>query len=51
MGSTERNKGLDYERKLRLEFIDLGFEDVHTSRFASKKRDDECVDLEGVAGR
>jgi hypothetical protein len=44
-GKGARNKGLNYERKIRREFIDLGFTACNTSRYESKKVDDSKVDL------
>lgn len=44
-GSSARNKGHTYERKIRDEFRDLGFKDCETSRYESKKLDDAKVDL------
>jgi len=44
-GKGARNKGLNYERKIRREFIDLGFTNCTTSRYESKKVDDSKVDL------
>ena len=44
-GKGRRNKGLNYERRVRREFIDLGFTECTTSRYESKKRDDNKVDL------
>ncbi|MGV6830284.1 MAG: hypothetical protein ACWA5P_01820 [bacterium] len=40
-----RNKGHSYERKLALEFREMGWENCKTSRFASKMLDDMKVDL------
>jgi len=40
-----RNKGNSYERKVKNEWIELGFEDCLTSRHASKYMDDLKVDL------
>jgi hypothetical protein len=44
-GKKSRNKGHNYERKIRLEMIEMGWEDCQTSRFASKMLDDAGVDL------
>ena len=44
-GKTARNKGHNYERKIRREFIEMGFTDCNTSRFESLKLDAEKVDL------
>lgn len=44
-GKKSRNKGHNYERKVRKEMIDMGWEDCQTSRFASKMMDDLGVDL------
>jgi len=44
-GKTARNKGHNYERKIRREFIELGFTNCNTSRFESLKLDAEKVDL------
>lgn len=40
-----RNKGHSYERKIRKEMIELGYESCETSRYESKKKDDQKVDL------
>lgn len=44
-GKSCRDKGLNYERKIRVELIGLGFTGCTTSRYESKKRDDAKVDL------
>lgn len=44
-GKSARQKGHAYERKIRSEFVDLGFENCETSRYESKKLDDAKVDL------
>jgi hypothetical protein len=47
-GAKARAKGHRYERQLRKEFIELGFTECQTSRFASKMLDDAKVDLWGT---
>lgn len=42
---NSKNKGSDYERKIRLEMIELGWTECETARYASKKVDDSKVDL------
>lgn len=42
---NSKTKGSDYERKIRLEMIDLGWTDCETARYASRKVDDSKVDL------
>tara|TARA_Y100000114_G_C11738666_1_gene317715 strand:+ start:601 stop:945 length:345 start_codon:yes stop_codon:yes gene_type:complete len=44
MGNNRR-KGHNYERELRKEFIELGFDKCVTSRFGSKMMDDRGIDL------
>ncbi|MCD4697863.1 MAG: hypothetical protein K8S16_16680 [Bacteroidales bacterium] len=44
-GKTARTKGHNYERKIRREFIEIGFSDCNTSRYESIKRDQAKVDL------
>lgn len=44
-GKTSRTKGHNFERSLRQEFRELGFENCETSRYANRKLDDACVDL------
>jgi len=44
-GKTARRKGHDYERKIRKEFIELGYIDCNTSRYESLKLDAQKVDL------
>lgn len=45
MPNRNRDKGHRYERQLAQEFRDLGFTSTITSRYGSRLRDDECVDL------
>lgn len=45
MPINSKKKGNAYECKIAVELRDLGFEGAVTSRYASKKRDDEKVDL------
>ena len=45
MGNRNRDKGNNYERKIAQELRDLGFNDVVTSRYASKETDDNKIDL------
>jgi len=47
-GKQRRDKGLNYERKIRRELINLGFSNCKTSRFESKMVDDQKVDLCGT---
>lgn len=44
-GKKSRNKGHNYERKIRNEFIALGFTNCNTTRFENLKLDSEKVDL------
>ena len=44
-GKSARQKGHAYERKIKNEFIELGFTNCETSRYESKKLDDAKVDL------
>lgn len=44
-GAKSRNKGHRYERKIRREFVKLGWEECNTSRYESWKMDDDKVDL------
>jgi hypothetical protein len=44
-GKKSRRLGHGYERQIRLEMIELGYEDCETSRYESKKLDDAKVDL------
>lgn len=43
--NKNRDKGHNYERKIRTELIELGFENCQTSRYASREKDDQKVDL------
>jgi hypothetical protein len=43
--NNSRAIGHQYERQLRLEFIELGWEDCQTSRYASRATDDANVDF------
>ena len=45
MPVNSRQVGHAYERELRKRFIELGWEDCQTSRFASKMMDDMGVDF------
>ena len=45
MANKSRDKGHNYERKIRKEFQELGFENCQTSRYASREKDDQKVDL------
>lgn len=47
-GKGARVKGHQYERSLVKEFKALGFEDAKTSRYASREKDDQVVDLVGT---
>ena len=47
-GATSRRKGIKFEQDIRLWCRSIGFTECETSRFASKKRDDECVDFVGT---
>lgn len=40
-----RDKGHDFERKIAREFRDLGYSKCRTSRYASREKDDQKVDL------
>ena len=44
-GITSRRKGHEFERKIRLNFKDLGWSNCETSRYASKQMDDRKIDL------
>jgi hypothetical protein len=46
--NNSRAIGHDYERQIRLEFIELGWENCQTSRYASRETDDANVDLCGT---
>ncbi len=43
--NTNRSVGNVYERQIRLEFIKLGWDKCQTSRYASKLKDDQLIDL------
>ena len=43
--NNSRAVGNAYERQIRLEFIELGWKNCQTSRYASKETDDNKVDL------
>lgn len=43
--NNSRAVGNAYERQIRLEFIELGWKDCKTSRYASREHDDQKVDL------
>lgn len=43
--NNSRAVGHTYERQLRLEFIELGWADCQTSRYASRETDDANVDF------
>lgn len=45
MAKTNRTKGHNLERRIRLKFIELGFDKCRTSRQASRLLDDSKVDL------
>lgn len=45
MGASERKKGHVYEREVCKAFRENGWTEAQTSRYASRKRDDEKVDL------
>lgn len=42
---NNRTAGHDFERTIRQWFIKLGWERAQTSRYASREKDDQCVDL------
>lgn len=44
-GATSRTKGHDFERFVRQWFIKMGWQRAQTSRYASREKDDQCVDL------
>lgn len=46
--NNSRAVGHTYERIIRKDFIDLGYPNCQTSRYASKEKDDQLVDLCGV---
>lgn len=46
--NNSRAVGHTYERQIRKEFIELGYPNCQTSRYASKMMDDQLVDLCGV---
>jgi len=43
-----RKKGHAYELQVRDKFIDIGFTDCQTSRYASREMDDKKIDLCGT---
>lgn len=45
MANKSRNKGHNYEREIRKEFVELGFKKCVTSRYGSKMLDDKGIDL------
>ena len=47
MSKGARQKGHNYERQLAKEFREMGF-DAKTSRYASREKDDQKVDLIGT---
>lgn len=47
MSNRNRNAGHAYERKIRKELVDIGFDDVVTSRSESRNMDNRGVDLFG----
>lgn len=44
-GKSARTAGHAYERQIAKELRDAGFEYCATSRYASREKDDQCVDL------
>jgi hypothetical protein len=46
--NNSRAVGHTYERQLRLEFIQLGWDKCQTSRYASRETDDANVDFVGT---
>lgn len=48
MANKNRDKGHRYERELRQEFIEAGFTECQTARYASKMVDDSGVDFVGL---
>lgn len=48
MSINARNKGHTFERAIMHDFSDMGWEDVQTSRAASRLADDCKIDLVGV---
>ena len=47
--NNSRAIGNAYERQIRLELIDLGFEDCQTTRFASHSLDSQGLDFIGTS--
>jgi len=47
-GKSARAKGNTYELSIKNDHIEIGFEDVFTSRNESKRMDDKGVDLVGL---
>jgi hypothetical protein len=45
MSNTNRRKGHDFERKIRIDYRNLGWTKCETSRYASKMMDDRKIDL------
>ena len=46
--NNSRAVGNAYERAIRLEFISMGYDKCQTSRYASKEKDSQLVDLCGI---
>lgn len=47
-GATSRRKGHAYERQIAQEWRELEYKHCMTSRYASREKDDQCVDLVGT---
>jgi len=48
LGKRNRTAGHNFERECVKKFTELGFENVRTSRYASREKDDQKVDLVGT---
>jgi len=46
--NNSRAVGNTYERQIRKEFIDLGYDNCQTTRYASKEKDNKGLDLVNV---
>lgn len=45
MGNTNRTAGHNLEREVAKDFVQMGFQNCKTSRYASREKDDQKVDL------
>lgn len=44
-GKRNRNRGHSYERSISKEFRDMGWENACTTRYASRMKDDQKIDI------